>query len=137
MTTRSPQGTPGDGGSRLAEFMLRLKERGLHLTIDDFTAGCPGLSRLQQSSIVPVDAVKLDGAVVAALAADSRQADHVWTVAMLAQSLGIDVIAKGVETREQANRLVALKCEYGQGFCFSRPTSAKRAEAMIRRGAVC
>lgn len=121
----------------LAEFMLRLKERGLHLTIDDFTAGCPGLSRLQQSSIVPVDAVKLDGAVVAALAADSRQADHVWTVAMLAQSLGIDVIAKGVETREQANRLVALKCEYGQGFYFSRPTSAKRAEAMIRRGAVC
>ena len=100
---------------------------GLHL--DDFGTGYSSLAALQQ---FPVDALKIDRSFVASLTTGSDVI--VRSTIALAHSLGMQVIAEGIENPVQLRRLRTLGCEYGQGYLFSRPLSGEATRALIAGG---
>jgi diguanylate cyclase (GGDEF)-like protein/PAS domain S-box-containing protein len=100
---------------------------GLHL--DDFGTGYSSLAALHQ---FPVDALKIDRSFVAALGPDGTENDViVRSTIALAHSLGLHVIAEGIEHSGQLRRLRTLGCEYGQGFLFSRPLGTEQTRALL------
>jgi diguanylate cyclase (GGDEF)-like protein/PAS domain S-box-containing protein/excisionase family DNA binding protein len=102
-----------------------LHARGLRLVLDDFGTGFSSLSHL---AAYPVDGVKVDRSFVAGLLDDRGSARPVVEgVVGMAHALGIDVVAEGVETLEQARALAALGCGAAQGFFFARPMPADEA----------
>jgi diguanylate cyclase (GGDEF)-like protein/PAS domain S-box-containing protein len=112
-----------------ATSMLRqLRDIGVQLAIDDFGTGYSSLSYLHK---FPIDTLKIDRSFVTRMAENPENIEIVRTIIMLAQVLGMDVIAEGVETKEQLKILRDLKCEYGQGYYFSRPATAPDVEKII------
>ena len=98
--------------------MHQLKELGVSLAIDDFGTGYASLSYLSQ---FPLDRIKVDKSFVTALPYDRQMSAIVQTIVVLAHSLGMTVVAEGVETDEQLRFLRMLGCEEVQGFLFSPP----------------
>ena len=112
-----------------ATAMLRqLRDIGVQLAIDDFGTGYSSLSYLHK---FPIDTLKIDRSFVTRMAENPENIEIVRTIILLAQVLGMDVIAEGVETKEQLKILRDLKCEYGQGYYFSRPATAPDVEKII------
>jgi EAL domain-containing protein (putative c-di-GMP-specific phosphodiesterase class I) len=109
-------------------MLARLRELGIRVCIDDFGTGYSSLSYLLR---FPSDELKIDRSFVAALTHGGRNVRIVETIISLGQSLGMDVVAEGVETEAQRRQLVALGCRYGQGFLFSRAVDAKAATAFL------
>jgi EAL domain-containing protein (putative c-di-GMP-specific phosphodiesterase class I) len=93
---------------------------GARLLLDDFGTGYSSLSYLSR---FPVDALKIDRAFVQDLGTDAGD-PIVAAIVGLADALGIDVIAEGIETEEQAERLRRIGCRHGQGFHLARPLQA-------------
>ncbi len=124
------------------EKLLQLRALGTQLHIDDFGTGYSSLSRLQS---FPIDALKIDRTFVSQMSSDTSNSDEadcsipagreaaaiVRAIVTLAHSLGLDVVAEGVESAEQVAQLQQLGCEYAQGFFFSRPVNSKAAAALI------
>jgi diguanylate cyclase (GGDEF)-like protein/PAS domain S-box-containing protein len=108
----------------------RLKQMKVGLEIDDFGTGYSSLSYLQR---LPFDALKVDRSFVSELGAGNGSLDIVKAILELAHSLKLEVIAEGVETEEQLDRLRELGCEYFQGFLFSRPLDSNAAELLLVR----
>ncbi len=108
------------------DLLKRLKALGTHLCIDDFGTGYSSLSYLLR---FPADTLKIDRSFVIALNKGGRERDIVGAIISLATSLGMDVVAEGVETVEQRDMLKSLGCRYGQGYLFSRPLDPDRARA--------
>ena len=108
--------------------LMELRALGLQLSIDDFGTGYSSLSYLQRFHY---DSLKIDRSFVSKLgtAGDSRAI--VETILNLANSLGIGVVAEGIETADQVDRLRRMQCPHGQGFWFSRPLSVSAAEELI------
>ena len=77
---------------------------------------------------MPFDSLKIDRSFVLSMTEDKGSADVVDTIMTLARNLTLQVIAEGIETKEQLTHLKALGCVYGQGFYFSRPLTADAAE---------
>ncbi len=102
------------------ELMRELRGSGMRLALDDFGTGFSSLSYLHQ---FPLDVLKVDRAFVVALSADSgRNAQAVLrAICSLGRSLGMHVVAEGIETQRQLETLRLLGCDYGQGFLFSKP----------------
>ena len=96
----------------------RLKALGVRIAIDDFGTGYSSLSYLER---FPVDVLKVDRSFVGRLAQDAKGRALVCAVIDLARALGLDVVAEGVETAEQAEELARLGCEVAQGYHFARP----------------
>ena len=107
----------GNGAAAL-EGLERLRGTGAHLCIDDFGTGYSSLSYLHQ---LPIDALKIDRSFVKAMADDERKIKIVQSILLLGKGLGIEVVAEGVETHEQASTLRRLGCQRAQGFFFARP----------------
>ena len=80
-----------------------------------------------------VDTLKVDRSFVSRVGRAKRGAEMLRAIVSLGHSLGMDVVAEGVETREQLAQLRALGCEYAQGFYFSMPVTAAAAERLIER----
>jgi diguanylate cyclase (GGDEF)-like protein/PAS domain S-box-containing protein len=117
-----------------AQLLLeRLRARGVRLYIDDFGTGYSSLSYLHHFAI---DGLKIDKSFVDMVGLPSRKAAIVPSIVSLAHSLGIDVVAEGVETEEQAQALLRIHCREGQGFLFSRPVTRDEAAGLIARGGV-
>jgi diguanylate cyclase (GGDEF)-like protein len=110
------------------EMLRHLRDLGVQLAIDDFGTGYSSLSYLHR---FPIDTLKIDRSFVTRMANNLENVEIVRTIVMLAQVLGMDVVAEGVETRDQLKLLRDLKCEYGQGYYFSRPSSPADAEKII------
>ena|GEM_PF-126273 len=110
------------------EMLGQLRDLGVQLAIDDFGTGYSSLSYLHR---FPIDTLKIDRSFVTRMADNAENVEIVRTIVMLAQVLGMDVVAEGVETKEQLKILRDLKCEYGQGYYFSRPTNTSDAEKII------
>ena len=109
--------------------LRELRQFGVTCSIDDFGTGYSGLSHLTQ---LPVDKLKIDKAFVATIESN-REAPIVVAVIALAHSLGLDVVAEGVETQLQCERLRELGCEEMQGFLFSPPLPTEAFERLLRR----
>ncbi len=110
------------------EMLKQLRLLGVQLSIDDFGTGYSSLSYLHR---FPIDTLKIDRSFVTQMTNNNENAEIVRTIVMLAQNLGMDVVAEGVETSEQLALLRKLNCENGQGYFFSRPADSKGAEKII------
>jgi EAL domain-containing protein (putative c-di-GMP-specific phosphodiesterase class I) len=109
-------------------MLEQLRALGIELSIDDFGTGYSSLSYLHR---FPISTLKIDRSFVSRMTDQSDNAEIVRTIVMLARSLKMDVVAEGVETTEQLSQLRALGCEYGQGFFFSKPLTAKETERWL------
>ena len=95
-----------------------LREAGIGLAIDDFGTGYSSLSQLRD---VDARLVKIDRSFIARVTEDLESRNIVATIIELAHKLGRKVTAEGIETREQAEVLRRMGCEFGQGYLFGRP----------------
>jgi len=109
-------------------LLLRLRSLDVRLSLDDFGTGYSSLSYLHR---FPVDTLKVDRSFISRMGDTSEDATIVQTITMLGHNLGMDVIAEGVETNAQYLKLQALKCEYGQGYLFSKPLDSEAATALL------
>ena len=98
-----------------------LKNMGVRLALDDFGTGYSSLSHLKR---FPIDALKIDKSFVRGLCTDSGDSKLVSAVINLGRSFHLQVIAEGVETREQFLTLQAQNCAEGQGYYFQKPIAA-------------
>jgi EAL domain-containing protein (putative c-di-GMP-specific phosphodiesterase class I) len=103
---------------------------GVQLNIDDFGTGYSSLSRLQQ---FPIDALKIDQCFVRRLGTSSESLAIVRAIITLASTLGIEVVAEGIETEQQKQQLQELACEKGQGYLFSAALPVHRAQDLIAK----
>jgi diguanylate cyclase len=113
-----------------SDTLERLRQLGVRIAIDDFGTG---YSSLKYLTIYPVNRLKIAQELVFRVTTDARNATVVRAAIRLAQELGIEVIAEGVETEAQANFLLSAGCAYAQGYYFSRPLNAKRATQLLRQ----
>ena len=113
---------------RSAVVLSELKKLGVRLSIDDFGTGYSSLSRLQR---FPVDTLKIDRSFISGMGTDLESHEIVRIIVILAHSLGLKVVAEGIETQEQMDTLKHLGCELGQGYLFSRPGAAETIEELL------
>jgi diguanylate cyclase (GGDEF)-like protein/PAS domain S-box-containing protein len=107
--------------------LRRLRETGVKFHLDDFGTGYSSLSYLNRFEY---DTIKIDRSFVAT-SAGARSGRIIDAIISLARTLGMDVIAEGVETSEQVRKLLDLNCNLAQGFLFSRPVPADAAAAFL------
>ena len=110
--------------------LARLHDLGVRVAIDDFGTGYSSLYYLKR---FPVDVVKIDRTFVDGLGTDPDDEAIVAAVLGLARALGLRVVAEGVETQAQLDRLVSLDCAAVQGYLVSRPVAAGAVPALIGR----
>jgi EAL domain-containing protein (putative c-di-GMP-specific phosphodiesterase class I) len=108
--------------------LAQLKAIGVKLALDDFGKGYSSLSYLHQ---LPLDTLKLDRSFVARIGPNGENTEIVRTLVSLANILGLDVVAEGVEKAHQLVQLRDLGCQFGQGYFFSRPLASGAATAML------
>lgn len=111
-----------------AEILQRLRGAGMSVLIDDFGTGYSALSYLHT---IPCDLVKLDGSFVRSLEHDERLRIIVARSIELAHDLGMRVVAECIETRQQADLLRAMGCDFGQGYLFARPLDDAGVEHLL------
>jgi EAL domain-containing protein (putative c-di-GMP-specific phosphodiesterase class I) len=112
-----------DDVERVATIFREIKELGVRLCIDDFGTGYSSLSYLQS---YPFDVLKIDRAFVHGAIGHEDGVALLRAITSMAESLRLEVVAEGVETREQMDLLIGLGCGFAQGFYFCRPMSAER-----------
>ena len=113
----------------VSKALLQLSEIGVKVYIDDFGTGYSSLSYLAN---LPVHALKIDRDFVSRLG-DERNSAIVRSVVSLAHNLGLQVIAEGVEASDQLDYLKVLKCQFGQGYLFSRPCDSEQATEILSK----
>jgi diguanylate cyclase (GGDEF)-like protein/PAS domain S-box-containing protein len=111
----------GRGSEYVHRALKLLNREGVSIALDDFGTGYASLRHLKD---FPVDVIKIDQSFVRDMEASSSDAAIVGAVLNLGCSLGIEVIAEGIETAEQHERLREMGCHYGQGFLYSRAVPA-------------
>ncbi|MEU1852523.1 EAL domain-containing protein [Streptomyces sp. NPDC019990] len=109
-----------------------LKEVGVRLAIDDFGTGYASLRYLRD---FPIDVLKIDKTFIDDVPRDSQQVALVEGIVRLADTLGLQVIAEGIEEQEQRELLAGIGCRFGQGFLFARPMTVEQGELLLRQGA--
>src|SRR5581483_5178292 len=110
--------------------LTRLKETGVRLAIDDFGTGYSSLSYLNR---FPIDVLKVDRSFVGAIGNGGGSDERiVESIVQLARQLGMEVVAEGVETAEQRDRLQAMGCDLAQGYFFARPMAFDRVAEVVR-----
>jgi diguanylate cyclase (GGDEF)-like protein/PAS domain S-box-containing protein len=108
--------------------LARLREMGIGLSVDDFGTGYSSLSHL---STLPINSLKIDRSFVARLDGGSVEGEIVRAVIQLGQALGKRVVAEGIETDAQLDRLRELGCGYAQGFLLGRPARAAHWDGQL------
>jgi len=105
-----------------------LKSLGLRLALDDFGTGYCSLDYLRR---FPVDTVKIDRGFVAEIGRDPASTAIVTAVTSLAHVLGLGVVAEGVETEQQRDEVVAIGCQFAQGFLYAPPLSGPELSVQL------
>ena len=110
------------------EMLNQLKALGVQLSIDDFGTGYSSFNYLHR---FPIDTLKIDRSFISRMDLQPENVEIVRTIIALAHNLGMKVVAEGIETPAQMNRLRDLDCEYGQGYYLARPMDSAAAENFI------
>ncbi|MDJ0723557.1 MAG: EAL domain-containing protein [Prochloraceae cyanobacterium] len=111
-------------------ILEQLKARGIQLLIDDFGTGYSCLSYLHR---FPIDTLKIDRSFISRITDAGENIEIVEAIIKLAHNLDINVVAEGIETENQLQRIKALGCEFGQGYLFSKPLEKNAAEEMLSK----
>jgi EAL domain-containing protein (putative c-di-GMP-specific phosphodiesterase class I) len=114
----------------VADLLDRLKTLGVGLKIDDFGTGYASLKCLNR---LPFDVLKIDRSFVVNMSAGDGTGETIRTILLLAENLGMEVVAEGIEKKEQLIELQALHCDYGQGYYFSPPLEPSALSDLIRK----
>ena len=110
---------------RAQESLAELRSMGIAIAVDDFGTGYSSLSYLQR---FPVDILKIDRSFIEPLnRSEPASTALVSTIIGLARTMGLDIVAEGIERPDQLDRLIDLGCPSGQGYLMSRPLDAKDA----------
>jgi diguanylate cyclase (GGDEF)-like protein len=116
--------------STAAQHLLSLRRSGALIAIDDFGTGYSSLSYLKS---LPLDKIKIDKSFVQDLIDDDDDATIVRAIIQLGKSLGMQVIAEGVETAEQEAYIISEGCHEGQGYFYSKPLPARELSAYLKQ----
>jgi EAL domain-containing protein (putative c-di-GMP-specific phosphodiesterase class I) len=111
------------------EVLTQLKHAGVRVSLGEFGSGHSSLTWLRR---LPIDELKIDRAIVAGVLSDRHSSDIVSLIAGIARSLKSTVVAEGIESAVQLGRLEELGCELGQGYLFSHPVEAAKAEEWLQ-----
>jgi len=114
--------------SKIDEKLLTFRDAGIRISIDDFGTGYSSLAYLRRFDI---DYLKIDRSFVQNLAFDEDNQALCEAMVVLAHKLGLKVIAEGVETTEQRDFLIAVGCDFAQGFLYSEPVPADQFEVFV------
>lgn len=113
-----------------AQKLEALRKLGVQIHIDDFGTGYSSLGILHR---FPVDVLKIDRSFIRQMGSGNQHEQIVRTIIALARSLGIEVVAEGVETESQLEQLRSLECGYGQGYFLARPDTAEVVTQVLQR----
>ncbi len=108
--------------------LQRLKSLGVKIAIDDFGTGYSSLAHLRQ---FPVDILKIDRSFVSEMSGSQDGAAFIHTLVEFGHMLGLATLAEGIEEQAQLEALQRERCDFGQGFLFSRPVAASEFERML------
>jgi diguanylate cyclase (GGDEF)-like protein len=108
---------------RAAQILERLRELGVGLSCDDFGTGYSSLSSLRK---LPFDTLKVDRSFISQEGHEQRAEIILSSIIAMGHDLGLAVVAEGIESQEQVNRLGELGCDYGQGFFIGKPITARQ-----------
>jgi len=114
--------------------LQRLKALGVRVALDDFGTGYSSLRALHR---LPLDTLKIDRSLVLDVGQDRRTFAILQAVITVGETLGLAVVAEGVETQEELDEIRALGCDQVQGFYFSRPLPVAAMTALLTQGGVC
>lgn len=114
----------------IADILKDIKSRKINLCIDDFGTGYSSLSYLQN---FPFDAIKVDKSFITDIECDQKSVEIVRTIALMANSLDINLVAEGVETPGQLRQLQNLKYQTVQGYLLAKPMSVDAVEEYLQR----
>ncbi len=114
----------------VADLLGGLKTLGVGLKIDDFGTGYASLKCLNR---LPFDVLKIDRSFVVNMAQGDGTGETIRTILLLAENLGMEVVAEGIENKDQLTELQALHCDYGQGYYFSPPLEHDALGDLIRK----
>jgi diguanylate cyclase (GGDEF)-like protein len=114
------------------EVLKALQRRNIQISIDDFGTGYSALSYLHT---LPINCLKVDRSFVQPITADADSLGVVPLIVNIARTMGMQVIAEGIENMTQLRQLQQLGCGYGQGYLFQKPVCADRAIALLDRHA--
>lgn len=109
-------------------MLNKLRELGVQICIDDFGTGYSSLSRLDE---LPIDTLKIDRCFVNAIGKNKRKEKIMGTIASLAHNLDINVVAEGIETELQFQKLVEYQCEFAQGYLFGYPMDSDSVDKLV------
>jgi diguanylate cyclase (GGDEF)-like protein/PAS domain S-box-containing protein len=120
-----------ENANEAIEALWSLKNIGITLSIDDFGTGYSSLSYLKR---FPIDALKIDRSFIMDIPASEDDMAITQAIIRMASSLGLKLVAEGIETEDQAEFLRANNCELGQGYLFSRPIDHNSMAALLADG---
>lgn len=126
------ESTVMEHSDRSLKVLSELDALGIDLSTDDFGTGYSSLSYLQK---FPFERLKIDRSFINIMDEDEKSGAIVKTILMLGENLNIEVVAEGIETASQLEKLRSLGCVKGQGYLFSRPIDREAAEAFLESGA--
>ncbi|RMF09395.1 MAG: bifunctional diguanylate cyclase/phosphodiesterase [Alphaproteobacteria bacterium] len=113
----------------ITDMLLDLKAQGISIAVDDFGTGYSSLSYLNR---FPIDTLKIDRSFVSRLGESAEDSKIIHIITMLARTLGMTVVAEGVETEAQRKLLGELGCHFGQGYFFARPLPARDVTKLLQ-----
>ena len=108
----------------------QLKELGLRIIIDDFGTGYSSLAYLRK---IPLSCIKIDRSFVMEIGKDKNTETLIASIVSMAHSLGLEIVAEGIEEQFQADHLISLGCEYLQGYLFGKPVPYVEIPALMER----
>ncbi len=112
-------------------LLMQLRVKGVRVALDDFGSGYSSFGHLRQ---LPIDFLKIDRCFVRKMETGKDAVDIVRTMSDLAHQLGLRVIAEGIEEAVELQLVQSAKCEYGQGFLFSRPVDGDKCSVLLKSG---